>query len=70
MAETKIPAARLALFGAGALAIVAVGVGVSRNRAPDSAPSPAASASPQAEIGTMISGLEAKLKDNPNNPEG
>ena len=66
MAETKIPAARLALFGAAALAIVAVGVGVSRNRAADpAAPTPKASGSPQAEVGSMISGLEAKLKEKP-----
>jgi cytochrome c-type biogenesis protein CcmH len=70
MAETKIPAARLALFGAAALAIVAVGVGVSRNRAPEAVPSTAASGSPQPDVGAMISTLEAKLKESPNNPEG
>jgi cytochrome c-type biogenesis protein CcmH len=72
MAETKIPAARLALFGAAALAIVAVGVGVSRNRAPETAaaPAPTTSGSPQPDIDSMISGLEAKLKANPNDAEG
>jgi len=72
MAETKIPASRLALFGAAALAIVAVGVGVSRNRAPETAaaPAPKASGSPQADIDSMISGLEAKLKANPNDADG
>lgn len=71
MAETKIPAARLALFGAAALAIVAVGVGVSRNRAPDmAAPAPKASASAQPDIDSMISSLEAKLKANPNDADG
>ncbi len=71
MAETKLPVARLALFGAAALAILAVGVGVTRNRAADpAAPTPAASASRQADIDTMISSLEAKLKENPNDAEG
>ena len=69
MTETKIPVARLALFGAAALAIVAVGIGVSRNRAPDAAPSPVASGSPQADVDSMISSLEAKLKENPNDAE-
>lgn len=71
MAETKIPASRLALFGAAALAIVAVGVGVSRNRMPTEAtPAPKAAASAQPDIDSMISGLEAKLKANPNDAEG
>lgn len=69
MKETKIPAARLALFGAAGLAIAAVGVGVSRNR-PAIAPTPSASASAQPDVGAMISSLEAKLKANPNDPEG
>jgi len=72
MADRKIPAARLAMFGAAALAIVAVGIGVSRNQAPDAAPAPAAaaSASPQPDVNAVISGLEAKLKANPNDAEG
>lgn len=72
MADTRIPVSRLALFGAAALAIVAVGIGVSRNRAaaPDEAAPKAAAAAPQPDIGAMISGLEAKLKANPNDAEG
>jgi cytochrome c-type biogenesis protein CcmH len=71
MAETKLPATRLALFGAAALAIVAVGIGVSRNRAADPvAPKAAASASAQPDVNAMISSLEAKLKADPKDPEG
>lgn len=73
MTEKTFPVARLALFGAAALAIAAVAVGVSRNRAPavpGTAPSPAASGSPQADVDSMISSLEAKLKANPGDAEG
>jgi cytochrome c-type biogenesis protein CcmH len=72
MTDNRIPASRLALFGAAAIAIVAVGMAVSRNRAPAPAspPAAAASASPQADVDSMISSLEAKLKANPNDPEG
>jgi cytochrome c-type biogenesis protein CcmH len=71
MTEQKIPASRLALFGAAGLAIVAVGIGVSKNRQPAAAtPVAKASASPQADVDTMISSLEAKLKANPNDAEG
>ena len=73
MTETRIPAARIALFGAAALAIVAVGIGVSRPKGgatPASPPSPAASGSAQADVDSMISSLEAKLKANPNDAEG
>ena len=71
MTEKKLPAARLALFGAAAIAIAAVGIGVSRNRAAaPPAPAPTASASPQADVDTMISSLEAKLKANPKDAEG
>lgn len=68
----RVPAARLALFGAAALAIVAVGIGVSRNRtvAPAALPSATASASTQPDVNAMISSLEAKLKANPNDAEG
>ena len=71
MTEQKIPVSRLALFGAAGLAIVAVGIGVSKNRGPAAAP-PAvkASTSPQADVDTLISTLEAKLKTNPNDAEG
>ncbi|HEU4969557.1 tetratricopeptide repeat protein [Sphingomonas sp.] len=70
MTEKRVPASRLALFAAAAIAIVAVGVAVSRNRAPAPAPAAAASANPQPDVDTMISSLEAKLKADPNNPEG
>lgn len=70
MTEKRVPASRLALFAAAAIAIVAVGVAVSRNRAPAPASAAAASASPQPDVDTMISSLEAKLKADPNNPEG
>ncbi len=66
----KVPAARLALFGAAALAIVAVGIGVTRNRAAAPATAPAAAASPKPDVNAMISSLEAKLKANPNDAEG
>jgi cytochrome c-type biogenesis protein CcmH len=68
---SKVPAARLALFGAAALAIVAVGIGVSRNQTPEAAPATAAApAKAQPDVGAMISSLEAKLKANPNDAEG
>jgi cytochrome c-type biogenesis protein CcmH len=72
MTDQRVPVSRIALFGAAAIAIVAVGVAVSRNRAdaPPAAPAAAASAKPQADVDTMISSLEAKLKADPNNPEG
>ena len=73
MTAKTIPASRIALFGAAALAIVAVGVGVSRSRqsaSPAVTPSPAASGSPQADVDSMISSLEAKLKTNPNDADG
>lgn len=73
MTATKIPAARLALFGAAAVAIVAIGVGVSRNKGmavAGAAPTPAASGSPQPDVDSMISSLEAKLKTNPADAEG
>jgi cytochrome c-type biogenesis protein CcmH len=65
---SKVPVARLALFGAAALAIVAVAIGVSRNRTPEALP--AAPAQAQPDVSAMISGLEAKLKTNPNDAEG
>lgn len=73
MTTTRIPAARLALFGAAAIAIVAVGIGVSREKGasvPGAAPAPAASASPQADVESVIASLEAKLKANPADAEG
>lgn len=68
--EKRVPAARLALFGAAALAVVAVGIGVSRTRFTESAPAAKApAAAPQADVDSMISSLEAKLKQNPNDAE-
>lgn len=72
MTEKTINVSRLALFGAAAVAIVAVGIGVSRNRTgtPSAAPAAAASAKAQPDVDSLISGLEAKLKANPNDAEG
>jgi cytochrome c-type biogenesis protein CcmH len=70
MTEKRIPASRIALFGAAAIAIVAVGIGVSRTRTAAPAPSTAGSPTPQADVGSMIASLEAKLKSNPNDAEG
>lgn len=77
MTQTSLPVSRIALFGAAALAIVAVGIGVSRR-----APAPAATAAagvpaetaadgtPQPDVESLISKLEAKLKQDPANAEG
>ncbi len=61
-------ASRWALIGAAAIALAAGGYGVyQRTLATESAaPVPAT----QAEIGSSIAALEAKLKDNPNDAEG
>lgn len=76
MTQITIPASRLALYGAAALAIAAVGIAVARRDAPPAAPVPgappaaAAPATPQPDVDSLISGLEAKLKQDPNNAEG
>lgn len=75
MTQSTVPLSRIALFGAAALAIAAVGIAASRNRAPEAPPAtaaaaPTAEAAPQPEVGAMIAQLEAKLKEDPNKPEG
>jgi cytochrome c-type biogenesis protein CcmH len=69
MTDNRIPAARLALFAAATVAIVAVGIGMTRSRTGEPAAGPSASASPQADVDTMITRLEAKLKTDPNDAE-
>jgi cytochrome c-type biogenesis protein CcmH len=76
MTQSTIPASRLALYAAAAIAIAAIGLAVSRREgtpapAPKAAaadPAPAAKAQP--DVDSLISGLEAKLKQDPNNAEG
>jgi cytochrome c-type biogenesis protein CcmH len=77
MTQSTVPITRIALFGAAAIAIAAVGVAVSRNRTPDApqtaaapAAAPGKEAPPQPEVGALISQFEAKLKEDPTNPEG
>lgn len=76
MTQSTVSPARIALFGAAALAIVAVGVGASRRSADAPAPSATENASapspatPQPDVDTLISGLESKLKQNPNDANG
>lgn len=80
MTQSTVPASRIALFGAAALAIAAIGISVSR-RAPtpggDTPAAPGAPAAadakarpPQPDVDTLISRLEAKLKEDPNNADG
>jgi cytochrome c-type biogenesis protein CcmH len=70
MAETSISLPRIALFAAATIAIVAVGVGISKSRDSTTAPATASSTEPQADVDSLISSLEAKLKQNPNDAEG
>lgn len=79
MTQSTVPASRIALFGAAALAIAAVGIGISRRQPaiPDGTGAAEAggaaagnSAQPQPDVDTMITKLEAKLKQEPNNADG
>ena len=79
MTQSTIPASRLALYAAAAIAIAAIGLAVSRREgAPAPAPKAAAAADPappaaakaQPDVDSLISGLEAKLKQDPNNADG
>lgn len=77
MTQRTLPVARLALFGAAALAIVAIGVKVSRDRqgppqiaSATAAPTAAAPGQPAPDIDSLIARLEARLKEDPSNPEG
>lgn len=71
-ASKPLPLARILLILAALIAVAAVGTAIWKNRsspAPE-APTAAAPAVPQADIDSMISRLEARLKDNPNDAEG
>lgn len=77
MTQSTVPLSRIALFGAAALAIAAVGIAASRSRTADAPAETAATAAPasgaaapQPEVGAMIAQLEARLKEDPNKPEG
>ncbi len=62
---------RIALIAAAIVALIAVGISVWRQRAPD--PATTADGAPpvqQADVGTMISQLEAKMKANPQDAAG
>jgi len=77
MILSTVPPTRIALFGAAALAIVAVGIKLKRDAAPPPAAPAAVAAAPTPAAGpaapdvdSLISRLEAKLKEDPTNAEG
>jgi cytochrome c-type biogenesis protein CcmH len=65
-----LPLARIALIIAALVAAVAIGLAIWKQRAPVSAPTSATAQSEAPDVETMISGLEAKLKDNPKDADG
>lgn len=50
------------------IALIAVGLSIWKRKSPE--PEPAAATAPTGDVATMISGLEAKLKTDPNDAEG
>lgn len=69
-ASGPLPLARILLILAALVALAAVGVAVRKNRSPTPAEPAAAPAEPQPDVDTMIAGLEARLKANPEDAEG
>lgn len=69
-ASRPLPLARILLLLAALTAIAAVGVAIWKSRAPAAPEAVAPAAEPQADVETMISGLEARLKAKPNDAEG
>ncbi|KKC27630.1 tetratricopeptide repeat protein [Sphingomonas sp. SRS2] len=67
----SLPFARVALILAALVAVAAVAIAVVRSRGGGSESPPATQAAPAAgELGTVISGLEKKLAENPGDSEG
>lgn len=63
-----LPLARIALIVAALVAVIAIGVSIRRGR---TTPAPAGPAAPAAgDIRTVIAGLEARMRANPNDPDG
>lgn len=70
-AATPSRVGRFALVGAAVIAVVAGGIAIYRSQATQPAPtSPAAEASQQPSVDSVIARLEAKLKADPNDAEG
>lgn len=65
----KVPASRLALGAAIAIALAAVGVKVWQSQTPETA-TEQTKAEEQPDVSVMISRLEKRLKDNPDDAEG
>jgi cytochrome c-type biogenesis protein CcmH len=66
--KKSLPFARIALIGAAVVAVSAIGLSL-RNTEADPSTS-IASQAPQGDVNKIISDLEAKLKDNPNDAKG
>ena len=65
-----LPVARIALMIAALVAAVAIGLAIWKQRTSVSAPTSVSAESEAPDVETMISGLEAKLKDNPKDADG
>jgi cytochrome c-type biogenesis protein CcmH len=68
--NVTLPFGRIALILAALVALLAVGIAVSRNRSETAAAAVPDAAEPVGDVKTMIAQLEAKLKDDPKNPNG
>ena len=68
-ASRPLPLARILLILAALIALAAVGIAVWKGQTA-AAPEAAAAAEPQPDVDTMISRLEARLRENPKDAEG
>lgn len=62
--------ARIALVGAAVIALAAIGIAVTRNHADKSAPAEQSASEPVADVPTMITQLEERLRANPGDAKG